>query len=49
MRKLTNTTDLGADKVHYLYQEDDTLLIFSVFIAETTAAEPILETFRSIE
>lgn len=49
MRKLTNTTDLGADKIHYLFDQDGTLIIFSVFIAETTAAEPILETIRVIE
>lgn len=48
MTRLVNTTDIGSDKVHYLFERDGVLIVISVFIGEITAAEPIIETFRTL-
>lgn len=49
MTKIESTTALGTPKFHYLFDLDGTTIIVSIFLAETTAAQPTLETFRTIE
>lgn len=48
MKKVTSTTEMGADKVHYLVDRDGTLIIVSVFIGETSAWDGVLATMREL-
>lgn len=44
LQRMVNTTDMGADKIHYLLERNGSLVIFSVFIQEEDNLKPILNT-----
>jgi hypothetical protein len=44
LAKVTSSTEMGKDKVHYLLDRDDTLVIISVFLNEESSWEPVLQT-----
>ncbi len=48
MKKIISTTALGADKVHYLFWKDSTLVIISQFLGEDEAFAPVFETLKSL-
>ncbi len=49
MTRLENTTSVSTNKVHYLQEREDGLLIFSVFLYELDDFEEILKTLRVVE
>jgi len=44
MKKMTSSTEMGEDKVHYLFDHNGTLIIVSVFIAEEETWGGVLQT-----
>jgi len=44
MKKITSTTEMGTDKVHYLFDAKDSTIIVSRFIYEEGEFEPIFAT-----
>ncbi len=44
MKKITSTTEMGEDKVHYLFDAKGSTIIVSEFIGENEEFEPILGT-----
>ncbi len=44
MKRITSTTEMGEDKVHYLFDAKDSTIIVSEFIGENEEFEPILGT-----
>lgn len=46
LTKVTSTTDIGVDKVHYLLERNGTTVVFSVFINENKNFDPILQTLK---
>jgi hypothetical protein len=46
LTKVTSTTEIGTDKYHYLFDGNGTTVIISVFVAEETAFDPVLQTIR---
>ena len=48
MRKIVSTTQLGTDKIHYLWDDNGKTIIFSVFIGEDGAFDPILATIKTL-
>lgn len=44
MKKVTSTTEMGEDKVHYLFDAKDKTIIVSRFIGEETEFEPVFAT-----
>lgn len=48
MKKVTSTTQVGTDKIHYLWDHNGKTIIFSVFIEEVPQFDPILATIVSL-
>ncbi len=48
MKKITSTTQMGTDKIHYLWDHDGTTIIASVIIGEGTEFDPILATLKTL-
>ncbi len=46
LTKVVSTTEIGDDKIHYLFDRNGTMIVVSVFIGETEPFAPILQTFR---
>jgi hypothetical protein len=46
IKKIINTTALGTDKVHYVFQNDGNLIVVSVFIGEENNFTPVLATMQ---
>ena len=45
LQRMVNTTQIGDDKIHYLWEKaDGTLVVFSVFSGEEPNLKPILQT-----
>lgn len=44
MRKVTSTTEMGEDKIHYLFDAKDKTIIVSQFIGEEKEFDPIFAT-----
>jgi hypothetical protein len=44
MKKVTSTTEMGEDKVHYLFEAKDKTIVVSRFLNEEVAFEPIFAT-----
>lgn len=49
MKKMTNTTAVGIDKVHYLFQDSENLIVIGVILLEETAFAPVFETMQVLE
>lgn len=48
LTKLVNTTAISNNKIHYIRERDDGLLIFSVFLFEYQNFEKVFETLRAL-
>lgn len=48
MKKITSTTQVGSDKIHYLWDDRGTTIVFSVFIGEDVEFDPILATLKTL-
>lgn len=46
--KLVNTTAINNNKIHYIHETEDGLLIFSVFLFEYQNFDKVLETLRAL-
>lgn len=46
MKKITSTTEMGVDKVHYLFDAKDSTIIVSRFLYEEGEFEPIFATIE---
>lgn len=44
MKKITSTTEMGEDKIHYLFEVKDSTIIVSQFIGEEAKFDPIFAT-----
>jgi|GEM_PF-2044860 len=48
MTKVINTTALGADKQHYLFDRNGQTVIISVFLTEEPNFEPVLQSLKAL-
>ncbi|NBS41899.1 hypothetical protein EBS80_04565 [bacterium] len=48
MKKITSTTQVGTDKIHYLWDDHGTTIVFSVFIGENAEFDAILGTLKTL-
>ena len=47
IKKVVNTTAVGADKTHYLFWHGSTLIVVSVILQEDEAFAPVLASLRA--